>query len=219
MGTHQIKLMAAGVLLALGLGIGGGARWLSTAEAQGPPPGPAPTAEERVRQLEAQLDRAKRELADQKAAESRREADEVARLATGHWQYAFIPVKDVDAERFVQLLREREAGGWDYAGQATLKKEAVWAFRRPLRGQVGNLNRWAGSVNELAPSANGASYPSGQFPFPQLPADNTPPPGGTPTRPEYHAPGTGSAPPPANPNSPKPEKPAPAGGTPPPGRE
>jgi RNA polymerase sigma factor (sigma-70 family) len=215
MSMHQFKLMAAGVLIALGVSVGGGARWLSTADAQGQPPGPASTAEEKVRQLEAQLDRAKRELADQKAADSRRAADEVARLATGHWQYAFVPVKDVDAEGFVKLLREREAGGWDYTGQTTLKKEAVWAFRRPL--QVRNYNRWSGSLNELAPSANGASnsFP----PSTAAPAEKTAPAGVTPTRPGYPSPDTGTTPPPVNVTSPKPEKPAPAGGTPPPGKE
>jgi RNA polymerase sigma factor (sigma-70 family) len=147
MSAHSWKLMAAGVLVALGLGVGGGAGWLGTAGAQ-PAPGAGPTPEEKVRQLEAQLDRAKRELEEERAADRRRAADEVARLATARWQYAFVPVRDLDAEAFVQLLREREAGGWDYGGQATLKKEAVWVFRRPVGGQVHNYDNWANKLGE-----------------------------------------------------------------------
>jgi hypothetical protein len=158
MSTHQFKLMAAGVLLALGLGVGGGAGWLGTADAQGPPREPVLTAEEKVRQLEAQLERAKRELEDQKLAARRKAADEVARLATGRWQYAFVPVKDVDAEAFVQLLREREAGGWDYSGQTTLKKEAVWVFRRPAGWQAGSTPDLPGGYsNPMGQSMNGTA--------------------------------------------------------------
>ena len=138
MSAHQVKLLAAGVLLALGLGVGGGAGWLAPAGTQvlAPERTLAVTPEERVKQLEAQLDRAKRELADQRAADRRKAADEVARLATARWQYAFVPVRDVDAEAFVQVLQDREARGWEYAGQATLKKEACgpsggrWGPRR-----------------------------------------------------------------------------------------
>jgi hypothetical protein len=173
MSTHQVKLLVAGVLLALGLGVGGGAGWLATADAQGQPRDPAVTAEEKVRQLQAQLDRAKRELEVQRAAESRKAADEVARVATGHWQYAFVPVRDVDAEAFGQLLREREAGGWDYNGQATLKKEAVWVFRRPLRGQSRTMETMpAGNFTPLPPAAPGQFTPLA--PATQEPADPTP---------------------------------------------
>jgi RNA polymerase sigma factor (sigma-70 family) len=165
MSTHQFKLMAAGVLLALGLGVGGGAGWLGTADAQGPPREPALTAEEKVRQLEAQLERAKRELEDQKLAERRKAADEVARLATGRWQYAFVPVKDVDAVSFVKLLREREADGWDYSGQTTLKKEAVWVFRRPAVWQAGSTQVLpGGSFRPMGPNTNGATNPFGWGP-------------------------------------------------------
>ena len=154
MSAHPLKLMAAGVLVALGLGVGGGARWLATADAQPSAAGPAPTAEEKVRQLEAQLDRAKRELEDQRAAERRRAADEVARLATARWQYTFVPVRDLDAEGFVQLLREREAGGWDYGGQTTLKKDAVWVFRRPA-GPMSNQP--GGNYGPMVPGTNGGA--------------------------------------------------------------
>jgi RNA polymerase sigma factor (sigma-70 family) len=172
MSAHQVKLLAVGVLLALGLGVGGGAGWLAPAGAQ--PPAPertrAVTPEERVRQLEAQLDRAKKELEDQRAADRRKAADEVARLATARWQYAFVPARDVDAEAFVQVLKEREAGGWEYAGQATLQKEAVWAFRRPVGGVLGLPAGQPGGPNVM--TAPAASYPSTPFPaggYPALP--------------------------------------------------
>ena len=173
MSTHQLKLMAAGVLLALGLGIGSGAGWLTTADAQETRRDQALTPEEKVRQLEAQLERAKREWEDQKRAETRKASDEVARLATGRWQYAFVPVKDVDAEGFVKLLREREASGWDYSGQTTLKKEAVWAFRRPLGGQTRTLDMapW-GNLTPLQPGAFDQYVPSD--PSIKGPAKNNP---------------------------------------------
>jgi hypothetical protein len=50
-------------------GLGGGAGWMATAGAQPPPPSRSP--EERVKQLEAQLDQAKREVELQKARERR----------------------------------------------------------------------------------------------------------------------------------------------------
>jgi RNA polymerase sigma factor (sigma-70 family) len=161
MSAHQVKLLAAGVLVALGLGVGGGAGWLTPAGAQSPPGAQPPaldrpaslTPEEKVRQLEAQLDRAKRELEDQKRADRRKAADEVARLATDRWQYAFVKVRDLDAEGFGKLLREREAGGWDYTGPATLKDAgAVWLFRRPVGRQLGLPT---GDVGPVPPAANG----------------------------------------------------------------
>lgn len=157
MNAYQVKLLAAGVLLALGLGMGGGASWLATADAQAPTR-PPESSEEKVRRLQDQLEQAKKELADKQEADRRKAADEVARLATGHWQYAFVPVRDLDAEGFVKLLAERETSGWDYSGQTTLKKEtvrdyggqttlkneSVWVFRRPLRGQRTSETRPAG---------------------------------------------------------------------------
>jgi RNA polymerase sigma factor (sigma-70 family) len=191
MSTHQVKLLAAGVLLALGLGVGGGAGWPGTAEAQPPASAPAVTAEEKVRQLEAQLDRAKRELADQRAAERQKAADEVARLATGHWQYAFVPVRDLGPEAFVQLLGERETAGWDYGGQTTLKKEAVWVFRRPLRGQPRTTEtRPAGDFAPAAPGGNGVANPFGRLP--PLSVGAAPPAEATPVRPDNNVPAGGN---------------------------
>jgi RNA polymerase sigma factor (sigma-70 family) len=159
MSAYHMKLLAAGVLLALGLGIGGSAGWLATAEAQSPTRPPEST-EEKVRRLQAQLDQAKKELADKQEAERRKAANEVSRLDTGHWQYAFISVRDLDAEGFVKLLGEREAAGWDYIGQTTLKKESVWVFRRPLKDQPRTIEgRPKGNSFPRFPGDDGAANP------------------------------------------------------------
>jgi RNA polymerase sigma factor (sigma-70 family) len=179
MSASQMKLLAAGVLLAVGLGVGGGAGWLATAEAQAPSR-PPETAEERVRRLQAQLDQAKKELADKQEADRRMSARS-APLSTAYWQYAFVPVRDVDAEGFVKLLGEREADGWDYSGQTTLKKEAVWAFRRPAKNRIRTYE--TNPDRNLFPSApgssSGAANPLDRFPplepGTKPPADTTTP--------------------------------------------
>jgi hypothetical protein len=177
MSAYHMKLLAAGVVLAVGLG--GGAGWLATAEAQSPQQTPEST-EEKVRRLQAQLDQAKKELADKQEADRRKEANEVARLATGHWQYAFVLVRDLDAEGFVKLLGEREAAGWDYGGQTTLKKETVWVFRRPLKGQARTMETLpARNLYPTVPGEKGTANPFGQslprLPGTQPPADPTEP--------------------------------------------
>jgi len=153
MSANQIKLLAAGVLLAAGLGVGGGAGWLATAGAQPPTPTTL-TPEETVRQLEAQLAQAKREVELHKARERRKAADEAlvagaSAFSTAKWRYHFVPVTDMDAERFVKVLQDREALGWEYNGQVTLTKDgkaaAVWIFRRPAGGRVG------GATNRFGP--------------------------------------------------------------------
>jgi hypothetical protein len=186
MSAHRVKLMAAGVLVATGLGVGGGAGWLGTADAQGPPgPLPARTTEEKVRQLEAQLDRAKRELEDERAADLRRAADEVGRAATARWEYAFVRVHDLDADGFGRLLSEREAAGWDYTGQATLKAGAVWVFRRPAGGTpAGRYGPPAPAASQ--PGANSARPKGGYSPFDAAgprPEGNRTAPGGLPAGP------------------------------------
>lgn len=39
-----------------------------------------------------------------------------APLSTAHWQYAFVPVRDVDTEGFVKLLAGRKADGGGLQG-------------------------------------------------------------------------------------------------------
>jgi hypothetical protein len=145
MSANQIKLLAAGVLLTVGLGVGGGAGWLGTAGAQSQPNYPRLTPEERVKQLEAELEQAKKD------AERAREQRRAGTYATAKWQYEFVPAGEVDTEGFVKALQDREAGGWEFNGQATLKKDgkgtAVWVFRRPAGGRVG------GDTNRLEPQS------------------------------------------------------------------
>ena len=146
MTANQFKLLAAGVLVTVGLGVGGGAGWLATAGAQAPAPPATLTPEEKVKRLEAQLIQAKREVEIEKARERRKMAGEglaagAAAFSTAKWQYHFVPVTAMEAEQFVKVLQERETLGWEYNGQATLTKDgkavAVWIFRRSAGGGVG----------------------------------------------------------------------------------
>src|SRR5262245_59428062 len=169
MSTNQIKFLAAGVLLTVGLGFGGGAGWLAPAGAQSiSSPTATLTPEEKVKQLEAQLDQAKREVELQKARERRKAADDAlaagaAAFATAKWQYHFVPVTDMDAERFVKMFQDRESLGWEYNGQATLTKDGkgatVWIFRRPAGGRVdSDTNRFRTQPNlpRVLDTTNGA---------------------------------------------------------------
>jgi hypothetical protein len=52
----------------------------------------------------------------------------------------------------VQLLQEREGRGWEYNGQTTLKKEAVWLFRRAAGDQLGIPATHPGGWPPPAPS-------------------------------------------------------------------
>jgi hypothetical protein len=130
-------------------------------------------------------------LADQRAADRRKATDEVARLATAKWEYAFVPVRDVDAEAFGQVLRDREGRGWEYAGQATLKKEAVWAFRRPVGGVLSVPAGQPGGRN--GPMTPGPSYPNTRFPTDNYPA--LPVPGNSSGDPAGPRPGSNATPP------------------------
>lgn len=192
MNAQYVKFLAAGVFLAVGLGIGGGAGWLATAGAQAPSRPPSLTPEEKVRQLEAQLERAKRELEDQRAADKGMTA-KYPIASTAKWQYAFVPARDLDAEAFVQLLKDHEARGWDYSGQTTLKKEAVWAFRRPIGGQPGTAESksW-GNPSITTPSGNRVGSSSGindhLLPGTRPPAETTTP------QPKGNNPATGQPP-------------------------
>jgi RNA polymerase sigma factor (sigma-70 family) len=97
MSVHKVKLLAAGVLAACGLAVSGGAGWVSSAGAQSaPPPTPAKVAAaDRVKQLEAELQKARDEAekaaldaeaaradAVKKAANAKAKADEaIAKFA------------------------------------------------------------------------------------------------------------------------------------------
>jgi hypothetical protein len=133
------------VLVAVGLGVGGGSGWLTRAEAQTSAPPATGSPEEKVKRLEALLDQARREVEHQRERERLR-ADEAlagkaAAYATAKWEYHFVPVTDLEAEAFVKLLQGREARGWEFNGQVSLKKDGkdapVWVFRRPKGGDAG----------------------------------------------------------------------------------
>jgi RNA polymerase sigma factor (sigma-70 family) len=146
MSAYHVKMLAAGVLLACGLGLGGGAGWLANAEAQ-PPATPAAkmTPEEKVRQLEAQLEQAKKEVEDKKKERLLKVRQFYERMdavrSTTKWDYNFVPFYGMDVDTFVKFLQEREALGWDYSGQMTLmqngKDAPMWVFRRPAKKPLG----------------------------------------------------------------------------------
>ncbi|HEX3147569.1 MAG TPA: sigma-70 family RNA polymerase sigma factor [Gemmataceae bacterium] len=162
MSAFQMKMLAAGLLLTVGLGVGGRAGWIATAEAQYvTTPDVKQSPEDRVKQLELELERAKREVARKAEAERLKEAGGPVHSTT-NWRYSFVPVRDMDAEAFVEFLRARESKGWDYHGQMTLKKDgkdnAVWVFRQPTAVKGTNFYGQAypmGGVADPSGSGNG----------------------------------------------------------------
>jgi RNA polymerase sigma factor (sigma-70 family) len=149
MNAFQVKMLAAVVLLAIGLGIGSRSGWLASAEAQQATPAEKLTPDEKVRRLEQQLAQARLE------AEAARRLEEVKRLAelvdadsklavnlsTAKWEYSFVPVSPMDAVKFVKFLQHQESHGWDYSGQTTLvqqgKDTVMWVFRQPTKKPLG----------------------------------------------------------------------------------
>jgi RNA polymerase sigma factor (sigma-70 family) len=85
MSVHKVKLLAAGVLAACGLAVSGGAGWVATADAQSAPL-PAKSGQsgpgDRVKQLEAELQKARAEAAkaEADAARAAAQAAEAAAL-------------------------------------------------------------------------------------------------------------------------------------------
>src|SRR5262249_39210952 len=144
MSGYHVKLLVVGVLLATGLGVGGGVGWLAPARAQAPAWSSSQrlTPEERVKQLEDQVQQAKKEGG--RAKRERREGVHV----TAKWRYEFVPAREVDAEQFVKVLQDRESGGWEFNGEASLKKDgkntAVWVFRQPagVRNYSNRFRDW-----------------------------------------------------------------------------
>jgi RNA polymerase sigma factor (sigma-70 family) len=153
MSANQVKILAAGVLLAFGLGIGSWSGWAANAEAQQPPQVEKLTPDEKVKRLEQQLAQARQEAdyarrleevdkAIRQAAELNEEKSKLAgSLSTAKWEYSFVPVSQMDAHKFVMFLRDQEIHGWDYSGQTTLvhqsKDTAMWVFRRPAHKTQG----------------------------------------------------------------------------------
>jgi RNA polymerase sigma factor (sigma-70 family) len=197
MSAYHVKMLAAAVLLACGLGVGGGAGWLANAEAQPGPTGARVTPEERVRNLEQQLQQARLEMEEAKRHEEARwrakdlgdwlhaaEGVKAVVFSTAKWDYSFMPVSRMDAAKFAKFLEERESRGWNFSGQVTLdqdgKGSATWVFRRPAKKSLGN---------QVNPNTGGGFPPGGRSGPPTgyappgsnaFPSATTPGPQGTP---------------------------------------
>jgi hypothetical protein len=150
MNAFQVKMLAAVVLLAIGLGIGSKSGWIARAEAQQATPAEKLTPDEKVRRLEQQLAQAKLEAeAVRQLEEARRRTAELldentklaVSLSTAKWEYSFVPVSPMDAVKFVKFLQLQESHGWDYSGQTTLvqqgKDTVMWVFRQPTKKPPG----------------------------------------------------------------------------------
>lgn len=167
MSVQKVKLLAAGVLLACGLAVSGGSGWVASAGAQSAPVSTAkPSPAERVKQLEAELEKAKadaKRAADQAAADADRaraaEADALAKAAdekyrkdqaaasTKKWEYDFVAASDMTQAKFVKFLQDREDKGWEFVGSTPMDDKPTWVFRKAKGG------------------ATTAVFPSGQYGF------------------------------------------------------
>ena len=187
MSAYQVKMLAAGVLLAFGLGIGSWSGWVANAEAQQATPVEKLTPDEKVRRLEQQLAQARAEAEEARRLEEARrrlaELDEeksrlAGSLSTAKWEYSFVPVSPMDAAKFVKFLQEHEARGWDYSGQTTLveqsKDTVMWVFRRPTKQPLG--------IQPNPDQPNNPFY-NGPKPPSTKPAGGTTPPATTPPAP------------------------------------
>lgn len=150
MSVHKVKLLAAGVLATCGLAVSGGAGWVATAEAQsGALPAKVASPADRVKQLEAELTRAKADAAKaeaeaaqaaaevakavavKKAAEAKKKYDdELAKTPNSAEapkeklvkkpDYDFDDVKPLDAAGLTDYLKDREKQGWEFVGEVTV---------------------------------------------------------------------------------------------------
>jgi RNA polymerase sigma factor (sigma-70 family) len=184
MSAYQVKMLAAVVLLAIGLGIGSRSGWLASAEAQQAAPAEKLTPDEKVRRLEQQLAQAVAEAEEARRLEEarRREAELKERnsklagsLSTAKWEYSFVPASPMEASKFVKFLQEQEARGWDYSGQTTLvqqsKDTVMWVFRRPTKQPLGIQSNPFQQYNSFTNDPNSSST---------KPAGGTTPPATTP---------------------------------------
>jgi RNA polymerase sigma factor (sigma-70 family) len=141
MTLYRTKLFAAAVLLAGGLTAGVGSGWLATAAAQQAdkpgvttPPAAGERADNQPRDLLLILEQ---EL-------SRQAAEQLAltreKKPATKWEYDFVLANEMGTTKFVEFLRDREARGWEFNGEATLQHEGKaaphWVFRRPAAQPV-----------------------------------------------------------------------------------
>lgn len=136
---NQVKLLAAGLLVACGLGVSG-AGWLSTADAQYVPPGMPLKPAERVKRLEEELAKAKKEaesatLLTRYTEVWQTKSDKRTAIQTAKWEYEFVEMAETfDAANLALFLQEREKAGWEFLGSSALAKNGgvpMWVFRRP----------------------------------------------------------------------------------------
>lgn len=162
MSVQKVKLLAAGVLLACGLAVSGGSGWVASAEAQSAAVPAKVDPADRVKQLEAELAKAKadaKKAADQAAAdaEKARTTEALAKAAdakdkkeqpsasTRKWEYDFVAASDMAQTKFVKFLQDREDKGWEFVGTTPMDDKPVWVFRKSKAG------------------ATTAVYPTGQY--------------------------------------------------------
>lgn len=127
MSVNKVKLLAAGVLAACGLAISGGAGWVSKAEAYDPTAAASPA--DRVKQLEAELAKAKAQAA--RAAEEAKLAEEltaryVEALTESVKKAAADPDKPAKAD--ARLLGEVVKGRKGLTGNPTAVATAKWEY-------------------------------------------------------------------------------------------
>lgn len=74
-------------------------------------------------------------------AAAQKTVGETPTARTGKWEYDFVAASDMDQAKFVKLLQDREASGWEFTGATPLlrggKRTDTWVFRRLTKGAVG----------------------------------------------------------------------------------
>jgi RNA polymerase sigma factor (sigma-70 family) len=155
MSVNQVKLLAAGLLVACGLGVSGTA-WVASAGAQTAPN--KESAEQRVKRLEDELAKAKKEAAEKTertpdtAQKYEYYTTQVTRVRkkspttfqTAKWEYEFVDMAETfDAANLALFLQEREKAGWEFLGSSALAKGGgvpMWLFRRPVKAVTPPVN-------------------------------------------------------------------------------
>lgn len=135
MTLYRTKLLAAAVLLVGGLTAGVGSGWLATAAAQqANKPGASNQAAPGERAADQQPEQAQAVVEDLTLLANQLAAANEKKPAS-KWEYDFVIASEMGTTKFVEFLRDREARGWEFNGEATLQHEGKdaphWVFRRP----------------------------------------------------------------------------------------
>ncbi|HUR53227.1 MAG TPA: sigma-70 family RNA polymerase sigma factor [Gemmataceae bacterium] len=185
MSASRVKLLAVGLFAVCGLGVGGSG-WLSTAEAQSDPkPKVTASSQDKIKQLEEEIARLKQEAAriekpvrvvplttpvpptpavvvkplqptppqPPKVAAVR---EMLVERSAASGEYDYVLASEMTTAKFTTFLRDREAKGWEYKGEATLQHEGKaaphWVFRKSAKKDVivlGDAVRAAGAADHL----------------------------------------------------------------------